>query len=73
MFAKHAPQPSQKNCYVSEFTVFMQDFLVEHPEVVADQRRGWNLHWDHQVDFDALDQAQHDSVPAKANENFLPC
>lgn len=72
MFAKQATPPSRKADYISEFTLFMQDYLTQHPEVVVDQRRGWDMFWDHQVDFDALEKAQRDSVPARANENFDP-
>lgn len=67
MFARHTSPD-----YVSEFTTFMQDFMQTHPDVIADQRRGWNIHWDHRVDFDELERAGHDSLPQKANENFTP-
>lgn len=49
--------------YVSEFTRFIDHYLAEHPEVVKDQKRGWNIHWDHQVDFQALKEAGEDAVP----------
>ena len=68
MFARYHHNTS----YVSEFTCFMQDFVQAHPEVIADQRRGWNIHWDHQVDFDELERGEHDSLPLKENENFTP-
>lgn len=68
MFARY----HHNTAYVSEFTYFMQDFVQMHPEVIADQRRGWNIHWDHQVDFDELERAGHDSLPLRANENFTP-
>lgn len=48
--------------YVSEFTVFMNHYLEEHPEVVEDQHRGWNIYWDHKVDFAELKQAEEDRV-----------
>jgi len=47
--------------YVSEFTQFIDTFLKEHPDVVEDQHTGWNIFWDHDVDFDALSRA--DGVP----------
>lgn len=72
MFAVPHRHPIQESGYISEFTLFMQDFIKEHPDVVADQRLAWHIHWDHQVDFDALERAEHDSLPAKANENFTP-
>ncbi|MDT3737568.1 MAG: DUF3460 family protein [Denitratisoma sp.] len=49
--------------YVSEFTHFIDGYLAEHPEVVRDQKLGWNIYWDHRVDFQALEEARKDSVP----------
>lgn len=49
--------------YVSEFTQFINGYLDAHPEVVKDQKTGWNIHWDHKVDFQALEEAREDSVP----------
>ncbi len=34
--------------YVSEFAVFMDHYLAEHPEVVTDQQYGWDLDWKQQ-------------------------
>lgn len=51
--------------YVSEFERFIQDYLAHHPEVVADQRRGWLIWWDHRLDLDALDREQASEVPFK--------
>jgi hypothetical protein len=35
-----------KNDYDAfEFTTFIERFLKEHPEVVADQQRGWDIYW----------------------------
>lgn len=31
--------------YVSEFTLFMEQFMHEHPEIVADQFQGWSIYW----------------------------
>lgn len=31
--------------YVSEFTLFMDKYLKDHPEVVKDQQRGWDIYW----------------------------
>ncbi len=50
----------KKQAYVSEFTVFMDRFLAEHPAVVKDQLRGWYIYWDHHVD-DVY--AQPDELP----------
>lgn len=49
--------------YVSEFTVFMSRYLQEHPEVVEDQQRGWNIYWNHTVDFEELKQVEEDRAP----------
>jgi hypothetical protein len=35
--------------YVSEFSEFMDRYLGEHPEVVEDQRRGWEFFWEAKV------------------------
>jgi hypothetical protein len=38
-----------------EFTAFMDKYLKEHPEVVKDKRRGWNIYWNPtRVDPEAL-------------------
>ncbi len=52
-----------KTAYVSEFTLFMNKFLAEHPEVVEDQKRGRDIFWDRKVDQAALKKAQEDTVP----------
>ena len=49
--------------YVSEFTVFMNRYLQEHPEVVEDQQRGWNIYWNHAVDFKELKDVEEDREP----------
>lgn len=49
--------------YVSEYTLFMNRFLEEHPEAVDDQRVGRAIYWDRQVDLAALERAEKDSVP----------
>jgi hypothetical protein len=50
--------------YVSEFTVFINQYLKRHPEVVEQQQRGWNDDWQpHRVDAAALREAAADSVP----------
>ncbi len=49
--------------YVSEFTKFMDDYLKQHPEVVEDQRQGWDIYWNPQVDLAALKEAEENSVP----------
>jgi hypothetical protein len=46
--------------YVSEFTVFMDEYLKEHPEVVKDQEQGWNIYWNpKRFDLDELNSLEH--------------
>jgi hypothetical protein len=49
--------------YVSEFMNFMNQYLKEHPEVVEEQRRGWNFFWNAKVDLTAPDITKEDCVP----------
>ena len=51
--------------YISEFDNFIEGFLRQHPEVVADRERGWNIWWDHRIDLDELDKQHADTVPEK--------
>ncbi len=44
--------------YVSEFTLFIDDYLKAHPEVVKDQQRGWNLFWNPALARLELDEAE---------------
>jgi hypothetical protein len=50
--------------YVSEFTLFIDQYLEQHPEVVEAQRCGWDFGW-HTAWFDpqAAREAAEDSVP----------
>lgn len=50
--------------YVSEFTGFIDHYLEEHPEVVADQRTGRLIYWEKRVDLAAQARAERESVPA---------
>ena len=43
----------------------MDQFLEERPDVVADQRRGWHIFWDRDVDLEELKKANEDTVPPK--------
>lgn len=49
--------------YVSEFTVFMNRYLGEHPEAVEEQRRGWGSFWIPKTGLDAQEEADEDLVP----------
>lgn len=53
--------------YVSDFDQFLTDYLEQHPEVVEDRQRGWNIWWDHRLDLDDLEKQRKDSVPVKPN------
>lgn len=63
-FAAKAVQanPLADKGYVSEFTRFMDGYLESHPEVVSDQREGWYMYWNKNVDLAAQVKATQDSV-----------
>lgn len=48
--------------YVSEFTGFIDGYLKDHPEVVEDQKRGWDIFWNPKIDPVAQGKAQEDIV-----------
>ena len=52
--------------YVSEFTVFMNQFLQDHPEVVKDQQFGWNIYWNPKGSRAEPNEAEEDRVPAES-------
>ena len=56
--------------YVSEFTRFMNDYLEQHPEVVADQHKGRAMYWDKHVDLDELKRASSSEVPVDSYYYF---
>ncbi len=35
--------------YVSDFEKFIDQYKIEHPEVVIEQRRGWSSFWEADV------------------------
>lgn len=49
--------------YVSEFETFMNRFLQAHPEVVAEQRRGWRSFWEVKIDRKTAHVSKEDIVP----------
>ena len=65
MFHKKPRYRPGHSGYVSEFTQFIDKFIEEHPDVVENQRRGWYIYWDHNVDLAERDLAEKDSVPPK--------
>jgi hypothetical protein len=64
---KHDPVNPRigKGGYVSEYEQFFNVFLAGHPEVRADQKRGWHIWWDHQVDSKDLEPRTRDDASAK--------
>lgn len=51
--------------YVSEFTRFIDGFMKAHPQVEQDQRHGWYIWWDHNVDLDERERQGKDTLPQK--------
>jgi hypothetical protein len=49
--------------YVSEFTDFMNQYLEAHPEVVEDQRRGWEFFWKRKAEIRAPEISKDDIAP----------
>jgi len=49
--------------YVSEFAEFMDRYMKEHPEVVEEQRHGWDFFWEPKVDLTAAHITRDDLVP----------
>ncbi len=46
-----------------EFMSFMDRFMDEHPEVVKDQQRGWEIYWKAQkIDLEELGYQVPESV-----------
>lgn len=49
--------------FVSDHTRFIDHYLQEHREAVAEQHTGWRIYWDKIIDLDAQKKAETDSVP----------
>ncbi|MEO8331666.1 MAG: DUF3460 family protein [Gallionella sp.] len=49
--------------YVSEFTNFMNQYLEAHPEVVAEQRSGWESFWKRKAELRAPEKTRDDLAP----------
>lgn len=49
--------------YVSEYEQFLDRYKQTHPDVEENQRRGWYIWWDHNLDLAEVDRARRDSVP----------
>ncbi len=56
------PVAAMDRGYVSEYTHFIDRFLVDHPEVLVDQHDGRLLYWDKKVDLAAQQNAEEDSA-----------
>lgn len=56
--------------YVSEFTQFMNDYLAQHPEVIADQHVGRAMYWDKQIDMAEVEKTERNAVPLEAYSYF---
>ncbi|WP_310493117.1 DUF3460 family protein [Dechloromonas sp.] len=50
--------------YVSEYTQFIDQFLVDHPEALVDQHDGRQLYWDKKVDLADQQKAEQDRAEA---------
>lgn len=64
--ARATPHPG----YVSDYEKFMGQFLDEHPAVIKNQRDGWHIFWDRNIDPEDYKIAYRDSVPVKAYPYF---
>jgi hypothetical protein len=51
--------------YVSEFEAFLNRYREDHPGMEDEQRRGWQIWWDHRQDLDAVDRQKRDTVATK--------
>lgn len=65
LFRKEGDSPIHHvdRAFVSEYTQFIEHYLEEHPEVVADQHDGRLIYWDKKVDLEAQKKAEMDAVP----------
>ncbi len=70
MHIRHAAQKRKPTAYISEFTQFIGEFIRQHPEVTADQERGWHIYWDREVPVEQLTKSDEDRVPVKSYYYF---
>jgi hypothetical protein len=52
-----------KTTNVSEFELFINQYLANHPEVVEDQKRGWDRYWNPKGDQETPMKTKMDFVP----------
>lgn len=57
------PHGTIDRAFVSEHTRFIDHFLEEHPDALAEQHTGWRIYWDKRIDLDAQKRAETDGVP----------
>lgn len=62
-WAAPAKIPENHSGYVSEFDLFLNAFLEEHPDVIREQRKGWKIYWDKKVDLDEQKMFEEDALP----------
>lgn len=67
-FQRYTSAPDRQ--YISEFTRFMEDFMKTHPRERQEQRKGWKIFWDKQVDLDAEQKREKSEVPTPAYYYF---
>lgn len=60
----HQTTRKMERNYVSDFTLFIDHFMEEHPEELEVQRTGRRLYWEKQVDLLEQEKVEKDSVPA---------
>lgn len=51
--------------YESEHTKFMREWMKQHPEQVAEQKKGRALWWDKPQALDTLKRDEQSKVPVK--------
>lgn len=52
-----------RNEFDTEYIRFMNEFLKAHPEVVEDQKVGWDIYWNPRRDAEAMEERDEDPPP----------
>jgi hypothetical protein len=58
--------------YVSDFTLFINHYLETHPDVVAEQKRGWEQSWNPDAKPAAQQAVKEDEAPNDGYGFYLP-
>lgn len=66
MNPKPADYRPRHSGYVSEYDQFHNAYMAGHPGAERDQRRGWTIWWDRQVDLADWKKQREDAVPVKS-------